>query len=39
VKVADIGKTDMEIMKGYPGCKGVMEHEFVGVVDRCEDQD
>jgi alcohol dehydrogenase len=37
VMVAGICKTDMEIMKGYLGFKGVLGHEFVGVVDRCDD--
>ncbi|MDD5167595.1 MAG: alcohol dehydrogenase catalytic domain-containing protein [Syntrophales bacterium] len=35
VGLAGICKTDMEIMKGYKGFKGVLGHEFVGVVDRC----
>ena len=37
VRVAGICKTDMEIIKGYMGFKGILGHEFVGVVDRCED--
>jgi alcohol dehydrogenase len=37
VLVAGICKTDMEIMKGYMGFKGVLGHEFVGFVDRCDD--
>jgi alcohol dehydrogenase len=37
VTVAGICKTDMEIMKGYLGFKGILGHEFVGIVDRCED--
>lgn len=37
VAVAGICKTDMEIMKGYMGFKGVLGHEFVGAVDRCND--
>ncbi|MBN2438454.1 MAG: alcohol dehydrogenase catalytic domain-containing protein [Deltaproteobacteria bacterium] len=37
VTVAGICKTDMEIMKGYLGFRGVLGHEFVGVVDRCDD--
>jgi alcohol dehydrogenase len=37
VQLAGICKTDMEIMKGYLGFKGVLGHEFVGVVDRCDD--
>ncbi len=38
VQVAGICKTDMEIMKGYLGFTGILGHEFVGVVDRCEDR-
>ena len=38
VMVAGICKTDMEIMKGYLGFRGVLGHEFVGIVDQCEDQ-
>jgi alcohol dehydrogenase len=37
VTQAGICKTDMEIMKGYLGFKGVLGHEFVGVVDECDD--
>lgn len=37
VDVAGICKTDMEIMKGYMGFRGVLGHEFVGVVERCAD--
>jgi len=37
VTVAGICKTDMEIMKGYLGFRGVLGHELVGVVDRCGD--
>ena len=37
VKLAGICKTDMEIIKGYMGFKGVLGHEFVGVVDQCDD--
>ncbi|MFZ4440311.1 MAG: MDR/zinc-dependent alcohol dehydrogenase-like family protein [Syntrophales bacterium] len=37
IQLAGICKTDMEIMKGYLGFKGVLGHEFVGVVDRCDD--
>jgi len=38
VHTAGICKTDMEIMKGYLGFKGVLGHEFVGVVEICEDK-
>jgi len=35
VKTAGICKTDLEIMKGYMGFKGVLGHEFVGTVESC----
>jgi len=34
VRMAGICNTDMEITKGYSGFRGVMGHEFVGVVER-----
>jgi len=37
IKLAGICKTDMEIMKGYMGFKGVLGHEFVGIVEECAD--
>ncbi|MFA5285415.1 MAG: alcohol dehydrogenase catalytic domain-containing protein [Smithellaceae bacterium] len=37
VRLAGICKTDMEIMKGYMGFKGVLGHEFVGTVEACAD--
>ncbi|MCP4686840.1 MAG: alcohol dehydrogenase catalytic domain-containing protein [Desulfobacterales bacterium] len=37
VRMAGICKTDMEIVKGYMGFKGVLGHEFVGDVEDCED--
>lgn len=37
IKLAGICKTDMEIMKGYMGFKGVLGHEFVGMVEECAD--
>ncbi|MEE9913451.1 MAG: alcohol dehydrogenase catalytic domain-containing protein [Deltaproteobacteria bacterium] len=37
INMAGICKTDMEIMKGYLGFKGVLGHEFVGVVEACAD--
>jgi alcohol dehydrogenase len=37
IELAGICKTDMEIMKGYMGFKGVLGHEFVGVVEACAD--
>ena len=38
VKVAGICRTDTEIIKGYMGFSGVLGHEFVGTVDRCQDE-
>jgi len=38
VKKAGICKTDMEIMKGYMGFTGILGHEFVGVVDACDEK-
>jgi alcohol dehydrogenase len=37
VLLAGICQTDLEIMKGYLGFTGILGHEFVGVVDWCED--
>ena len=37
VKTAGICQTDMEILKGYMGFKGVLGHEFIGMVERCDD--
>ncbi|MCE5281276.1 MAG: alcohol dehydrogenase catalytic domain-containing protein [Deltaproteobacteria bacterium] len=36
VRLAGICKTDMEIIRGYKGFKGILGHEFVGHVDRCD---
>lgn len=36
---AGICKTDIEITKGYKKFKGVLGHEFVGVVEQCHDPD
>jgi len=33
---AGICNTDLEIMRGYMAFKGVLGHEFVGVVEECE---
>ncbi len=38
VSLAGICNTDLEIMRGYMGFKGILGHEFVGVVERCEDR-
>jgi alcohol dehydrogenase len=37
VKLAGICNTDLEITRGYMGFRGVLGHEFVGVVERCAD--
>jgi alcohol dehydrogenase len=37
VKLAGICNTDLEITRGYMGFEGVLGHEFVGVVERCDD--
>jgi alcohol dehydrogenase len=37
VSLAGICNTDLEIMRGYMGFKGILGHEFVGVVEHCED--
>ncbi|OPX96212.1 MAG: 2-deoxy-scyllo-inosamine dehydrogenase [Syntrophorhabdus sp. PtaB.Bin006] len=34
VRLAGICNTDLEIIKGYKGFKGVLGHEFVGVVEK-----
>jgi alcohol dehydrogenase len=39
VKLAGICNTDLEITRGYMGFHGVLGHEFVGVVERCQDPD
>lgn len=35
--LAGICNTDLEIVRGYAGFRGVLGHEFVGVVDQAED--
>ena len=37
VKKAGICGTDLEIIKGYKGFKGILGHEFCGIVERCDD--
>jgi len=37
VLLAGICNTDLEITRGYKGFQGVLGHEFVGMVERCED--
>lgn len=39
VSMAGICNTDFEITKGYMGYKGVLGHEFVGVVEEVNDDD
>lgn len=39
VKLAGICNTDFEITKGYMGYKGVLGHEFVGIVEDVNDDD
>lgn len=39
VLMAGICKTDLEIVKGYMGFKGVLGHEFVGEVVNAENKD
>jgi alcohol dehydrogenase len=33
--LAGICKTDLELIKGYMGFRGVLGHEFVGIVEQC----
>jgi len=37
VRLAGICNTDLEITRGYMGFRGVLGHEFVGVVEHSED--
>lgn len=37
VLLAGICNTDIEIVRGYIGFEGELGHEFVGVVEQCED--
>ena len=38
VKLAGICNTDFEITKGYMGYKGILGHEFVGIVENVNSQ-
>ncbi len=38
VVAAGVCATDLEIIKGYMGFKGVLGHEFVGIVEECGDK-
>ena len=39
IELAGICNTDFEITKGYMGYKGILGHEFVGVVEEINDKD
>lgn len=39
ISLAGICNTDFEITKGYMGYKGILGHEFVGVVEEINDDD
>lgn len=39
VSLAGICNTDFEITKGYMGYKGILGHEFVGIVEEINDKD
>lgn len=38
VMLAGVCATDLELVKGYMGFKGVLGHEFCGIVTECEDK-
>jgi threonine dehydrogenase-like Zn-dependent dehydrogenase len=38
VLVAGICNTDIEILKGYMGFRGIIGHEFVGLVEECAEE-
>jgi threonine dehydrogenase-like Zn-dependent dehydrogenase len=38
VIVAGICNTDIEILKGYMGFRGIIGHEFVGLVEECAEE-
>ena len=37
LRLAGICSTDLELVKGYYGYRGVLGHEFVGMVEACDD--
>lgn len=37
VRTAGICRTDLELINGYLGFSGILGHEFVGIVESCED--
>jgi len=38
VKYAGICGTDLEILKGYAGFRGVLGHEFIGIIEESDDK-
>ena len=38
VMLSGICNTDLEIVKGYMGFRGILGHEFVGIVEKCSDK-
>ena len=38
VRKSGICNTDLEILRGYAGFRGTLGHEFIGTVERAEDQ-
>lgn len=38
VNLIGICNTDIELVKGYMGFRGILGHEFVGIVDACDDE-
>jgi alcohol dehydrogenase len=38
VRIAGICNTDLEIIKGYMGFKGIPGHEFVGIVEKADER-
>ena len=37
VRLAGICNTDIEILRGYMDFRGILGHEFVGIVEKCDD--
>jgi len=37
VRLAGVCNTDLEVLRGYADFQGILGHEFVGVVEACED--
>ncbi|MDR3563022.1 MAG: alcohol dehydrogenase catalytic domain-containing protein [Negativicutes bacterium] len=38
VLYAGVCNTDLEMIRGYKGFSGILGHEFVGIVERCQDK-